>query len=337
MGKKMLTGILIFILLGLTGCNTRVNDGQQVSKNEKIVIKFSHVVAENTPKGAAAQQFADLVRERTGGYVEVQVFPNSELYKDGEEFDALQRGDVQIIAPATSKLSGMFPEWQLLDLPYAFSNLTAVHAFLDGPEGKKLFGQLESKGMLGIVIWDNGFKQITNNRNPLIKPADFRGLRFRVMSSHTLQDQFEVLGATSVSMPFNNVLEALNTGGVDGEENSISNIFTQRFDQAQKYLTISNHGYLGYIILVNKEFWTGLPVSIRNILEDALAEVTSWEIQEAKKVNAEQLTALEKNKKIEIRRLSTEEQKALKQALNPVYDRLSSKIGPDLVNILRTP
>lgn len=338
MGKKVYLVLLIIVLLGAAGCNRRVPDGQQVAKNERIVIKFSHVVAENTPKGLAAKRFAELVRERTGGYVEVQVFPDSELYKDGEEFDALKRGDVQIIAPATSKVSGMFPEWQLFDLPYAFKDLASAHAFLEGPVGQKLFAQFESKGFLGLGIWDNGFKQMTNNLHPLIKPADFRGLRFRIMfSSQILQNQFEALGASAVPMAFNDVHEALKTGGVDGEENSISNIFTQRYDQVQKYLTISNHAYLGYVVLVNKDFWNGLPASVRKILEDTMSEVTAWERQKAKEVNAEQMTALEKEGQIQITHLKPEEQKVLKQALNPVYDKLAVQIGPDLVNPFRTP
>lgn len=336
MRTKVRAIILGCLLLGITGCQRSVIDQQQVAKDERIVIKFSHVVAENSPKGLAAERFASLVRVRTGGYVEVQVYPNSELYKDGEEFDALKDGAVEMIAPATSKLSEMVPEWQLFDLPYAFNNLESIPYFMDGPIGQMLLSRIEEQGMLGLALWHNGFKQMTNNSHPLITPEDYRGLHFRIMPfSKTLQYQFEVLGAVAHPLPFSDVHAALETGGVDGEENTISNIFTQRFDQVQKYLTISDHGYLGYVVIVNKEFWGGLPEDIREILEETLAEVTLWEREKAKEVNGEQLAALEKEGQIEIHYLTTSEKQALKEALEPIHEMLAKDIGTELVDLMR--
>lgn len=338
MRTKIYAIILVCLLLGITGCQRNVIDQQQVAKGERIVIKFSHVVAENSPKGLAAERFASMVREKTGGYVEVQVYPNSELYKDGEEFDALRDGAVEMIAPATSKLSEMIPEWQLFDLPYAFNDLDNIPYFLEGPIGQMLLAKLEDQGMLGLALWHNGFKQMTNNSHPLITPEDYQNLHFRIMPfSKALQYQFEVLNAIAHSLPFSDVHAALETGGVDGEENTISNIFTQRFDQVQKYLTISNHGYLGYVVIVNKEFWEGLPEDIRKILEETLAEVTLWEKEKAKEVNAEQLTALEKEGQIAIHYLSSDEQQALKRALKPVYEMLAEDIGAELVDLMGKP
>lgn len=332
MRKNFWAGFIIVLLLVLSGCGPRVVDGQQVAKDERIVIKFSHVVAENTPKGLAAQRFADLVRERTGGYVEIQVFPDSELYKDGEEFDALNNGAVQLLAPATSKISVLFPDWQVLDLPYAFADLSQVHAFMAGAKGQTLFNELKQKGMLGLGMWDNGFKQMTNNQHPLIQPQDFRGLRFRVMPANVLQQQFNVLGATAVPLAFSDVHEALKNGNVDGEENTISNIYTQRFDQVQKYLTISNHGYIGYVVLTNQKFWDSLPPNIRKILDDTLAEVTIWEQKKAEEVNQEQLEALKKEGKIQIHQLTEAEVERWNEALAHVYGRLAEDIGADLVD-----
>lgn len=264
MSTKIYAIILGCLLLWITGCQRNVIDQQQVTKDERIVIKFSHVVAENSPKGLAAERFASLVRRRTGGYVEVQVYPNSEL------------------------------------------------------------------------IWHNGFKQMTNSSHPLQRPEDYRGLEFRIMPfSNTLKYQFEVLGAVAHPLAFSDVHAALETGGVNGEENTISNIFTQRFDQVQKYLTISDHGYLGYIVIVNKEFWEGLPEDIRKILEEALAEVTLWEREKAAAVNAQQLAALEREGEIKIHYLSAEEQKALEEALAPVYEMLAEDIGTELVDLMR--
>lgn len=335
MGRRFIIVMIGLFLLALTGCGSRVIDGQQIAKGEKIVIKFSHVVAENTPKGLAAARFADLVRQRTGGYVEVQVFPDSSLYKDGEEFDALKNGSVQMIAPATSKMSALSPAWQILDLPYAFKNLADVHRLMEGPVGRKLFTQLESQGMRGLAMWDNGFKQVTNSKRPLVQPQDFKGLRFRVMPSGVLQTQFELLGATAYPMPFSDVHQALAAGSVDGEENTISNIYTQRFDQVQKYLTISNHGYIGYVVLTNSEFWNSLPDGVRKILEDTLAEVTSWQQQKAEEVNNNHLEELKKQSQLEINSLGLGEKEAWRQELLPVYDRLAEETGPDWTDIIR--
>lgn len=331
MGKKKLI-VLFLVLLFLVGCSPRVIDEQQVAKNEKIVIKFSHVVSENTPKGLAAKRFADLVRERTGGYVEVQVFPDSMLYKDGEEFEALKSGAVQMLAPATSKLSTMFPEWQVFDLPYAFPDMTTAHTLMDGPLVQELFTQLQKQKFLGLAMWDSGFKQFTNNIRPLRKPEDFKGLHFRIMSSQVLKMQFAELGAQASPMPFNDVYQALKNGTVDAEENTISNIYTQNFDHSQKYLTLSNHGYLGYVVLTNADFWKSLTPEVSKILEDTLREVTIWERERAGEMDQNQLMELEREGKLLITRLSIEERLQLQKALNPVYDLLAEEIGADLVN-----
>lgn len=334
MGTKKLFVIFLALLL-IGGCSPRVIDEQQVDKNEKIVIKFSHVVSENTPKGLAAKRFADLVRQRTGGYVEVQVFPDSTLYKDGEEFEALKCGAVQMLAPATSKLSTRFPDWQLFDLPYAFPDMTTAHTLMDGPLVQELFTDLQEQKLLGLAMWDSGFKQFTNNVRPLRKPEDFQGLHFRIMTSQVLKEQFAELGAQASPMPFDDVYQALKTGTVDAEENTISNIFTQHFDHNQKYLTLSNHGYLGYVVLTNAEFWKSLPPQVSEILEDTLREVTIWERERAGEMDQKQLVELEQEGKIEITHLSQGEQLQLQKALNPVYDHLSAEIGPDLVNSVK--
>lgn len=335
MSRRFIMIVIGLLLLTLSGCGSRVTDGQQIAKGERIVIKFSHVVAENTPKGLAAERFADLVRQRTGGYVEVQVFPDSSLYKDGEEFDALKNGSVQMIAPATSKMSALSPEWQILDLPYAFKNLANVHSLMNGPIGEKLFTQLEHQGMLGLAMWDNGFKQITNSKRPLIQPQDFKGLSFRVMPSKVLEQQFERFDAAAYPMPFSDVHQALAAGSVDGEENTISNIYTQRFDQVQKYLTVSNHGYIGYVVLANSEFWNKLPDEVRKILEDTLAEVTAWQQQRAEEVNNNHLEELKKQGQLKIHFLTLDEEKLWQQELLPVYDHLIEEAGSDWTDIIR--
>ena len=331
-GKKWIFIILLIVVLGLSGCGTRVIDGQQVNKKEKIIIKFSHVVEENTPKGLAAIRFANLIRERSNGSIEVQVFPNSQLFKDGEEFEALSRGDVQMIAPTTSKVSQLFPQWQIWDLPYLFTNLESVHQIMDGPLGKTLFAQLNQKNMKGLVMWDNGFKHITNNVHPIIKPTDLEGLRFRIMSQGILEEQFHAFGAEALFLPFNDVYQSLEEGRVDGQENTISNIYSKKFDTVQNYLTLSQHGFMGYAVIVNEEFWHQLPAHARELLEQTLEEVTQWERVKAKELNDEQLRELQIRNKIKIYTLNSKEKSIWKEDFSLVYSKFAQENSVDFLN-----
>jgi len=335
--KKLVPFFLLLLLtLSACGCSNRVWDREQVSPEQKIVIKFSHVVAENTPKGMAAQRFAREVQERTDGRVEVQVFPNSSLYADGEEMQALQEGAVQIIAPATSKLGGLFPYWQVMDLPYAFQNTDEVHQALDGPIGRKLTESLENQGFIALAFWDNGFKQLTNNMRPIVTPEDLQGLRFRVMmNSSVLQEQFRMLGARSTPLPFNDVYRYLEKNQLIGQENTISNIYSKKFYQVQKYMTITNHGYLGYVVLVNNDYWETLPRDIQETLRDVIAEVTVWEHQAAAEMNELNFKSLQAYSKIEITELTPEERKLWAEAFRPLYDYFGRRISVDLMHELQ--
>lgn len=333
--KITLVLCMLFSIVVLQGCAKRVVDSEQVSPEQKLVIKFSHVVAENTPKGLAAQRFATLVQERTNGKVEVQVFPNSTLYKDGEEMDALREGAVQIIAPATSKLASMFPRWLLLDLPYAFENIDEVHRAMDGPIGKKLMESLEKQGLLPLAFWDNGFKQLTNGVRPLVKPEDMRGLKFRVMiNSSVLQEQFRMVGAYPVPTPFNDVYRYLQNYRVHGQENTISNIYSKKFYEVQPYMTVTNHGYMGYVVLVDKRYWESLPEDVRVVLEKTMAEVTEWEHQTAADLNDLYLKEIQSTGKVEITKLGPEERKVWENAFLPLYERMAGKIGKELIDEL---
>ncbi|EHL04825.1 TRAP transporter solute receptor, DctP family [Desulfitobacterium hafniense DP7] len=324
--------MLIMILLLLSGCGTRVIDGQQVDKKDKIIIKFSHVVEENTPKGLAAIRFANLVRERSKGIIEVQVFPNSQLFKDGEEFEALSRGDVQMIAPTTSKVAQLFPQWQIWDLPYLFDDLDSVHQIMDGPLGKTLLDQLHQKNMKGLAMWDNGFKHLTNNDHPITKPGDLKGLTFRIMSQGILEEQFHSFGAATLYLPFNDVYQSLEEGRAQGQENTISNIYTKNFDQVQSYLTLSQHGFMGYAVMVNEDFWNQLPAQARELLEETMAEVTQWERDIAQKLNEEQLRELQKRNQIKLYTLNNEERNIWQEDFALVYTKFAQKCGTDFLN-----
>ena len=235
-----------------------------------IIIKFSHVVANDTPKGNGAIKFKELAEERTKGRVKVEIYPNSQLYKDKEELEALQLGAVQMLAPSVSKFGPLgVKEYEAFDLPFIFPSTEVLRRVTEGPIGLSLFAKLESKGIKGLAYWDNGFKVMTANK-PLRVPSDFKGLKLRIQSSKVLDAQMRALGANPQVLAFSEVYQAMQTGVVDGSENTPSNIYTQKVHEVQKYLTLSDHGYIGYAVIVNKKFWDGMPADIRTILEGCL-------------------------------------------------------------------
>ena len=298
---------------------------------QPIVIKFSHVVAVNTPKGKGADQFKKLVEERTGGKVKVEVYPNSSLFKDGEEMEALQLGSVQILAPSVAKFGPLgVREFEVFDLPYIFDSFDELHKVTTGPVGKMLFQKLESKGIVGLAYWDNGFKEMSANKSIKV-PGDYKGLKMRIQSSKVLGDQMKALGAIPQVMAFSEVYQALQTGVVDGTENPPSNFYTQKMHEVQKYLTVSDHGYVGYAVIVNKKFWEGLPPDIRRTLEGAMQEATQYGNHIAKQENDEALEAIRKSGKTQIITLTGEEKLAWKKALLPVHTRMADKIGKELI------
>ncbi len=298
---------------------------------QPIVIKFSHVVAVDTPKGHAAEYFKKLAEERTKGRVKVEVYPNSQLYKDKEEMEALQLGAVQMLAPSLAKFGPLgVREFEVFDLPYLFDNYDELHKVTRGPVGASLLKKLEPKGIIGLAYWDNGFKVMSANK-PLRAPQDFRGLKMRIQSSKVLDSQMRALGAIPQVMAFSEVYQALQTGVVDGTENPPSNLYTQKMHEVQKYVTVSNHGYLGYAVIVNKKFWEGLPADIRTILEGAMKDATKVADDEAKKDNENALEAVKKSGKSQIITLTDDEKKAWKKALVKVHQEQADRIGKDLI------
>jgi C4-dicarboxylate-binding protein DctP len=298
---------------------------------QPIVVKFSHVVAVDTPKGKAAEYFKKLAEERTKGRVKVEVFPNSSLFKDGEEMEALQLGSVQMLAPSLAKFGPLGArEFEVFDLPYMFDNYQELHKVTDGPVGAALFKKLEPKGIIGLAYWDNGFKVMSANK-PIRAPADYKGLKMRIQSSKVLGDQMKALGAIPQVMAFSEVYQALQTGVVDGTENPPSNFYTQKMQEVQKYLAVTDHGYLGYAVIVNKKFWDGLPADIRTTLEGAMKEATKYANDIAKKENDDALEAVRKSGKTEILTLTAEQKAALKKALLPVHKENESRIGKETI------
>jgi C4-dicarboxylate-binding protein DctP len=297
-----------------------------------IVIKFSHVVAPDTPKGKASLKFKELAEKYTNGKVSVEVYPNSQLYKDKEELEALQLGAVQMLAPSNSKFGPIgVKQYEVFDLPFVLPDVNALRRVTDGPLGKKMLKLVESKGMVGLGFWDNGFKEFSANK-PLRTPDDFKGLKFRIQSSKILEAQMRALGAIPQVMAFSEVYQALQTGVVDGQENTPSNMYTQKMHEVQKYTTLSDHGYIGYVVVANKKFWDGLPADIRGQLEKAMAEATAYGNGISQKENADALDEMKKSGKTEIITLTAAEKDALKKAMQPVYDDAAARVGKDVLD-----
>ena len=298
---------------------------------DPIAIKFSHVVAADTPKGKAAERFAQLAKEKTGGRVEVTVYPNSTLYKDKEELEALQLGSVQMLAPSLAKFGPLgVKEFEVFDLPYLFDNYDQLHKVTQGPVGKALLDKLADKEVLGLAYWDNGFKVMSANK-PLKEVKDFRGQKMRIQSSKVLDAQMRALGASPQVMSFSEVYHALQTGVVDGTENPPSNLYTQKMHEVQKFVTLSDHGYLGYAVIVNKAFWEGLPADVRSALEAAMAEATIYANDIAKQENADALAKVKASGKSELITLTPEQKAEWKKKLVDVHGQMEDRVGKDLI------
>jgi C4-dicarboxylate-binding protein DctP len=302
------------------------------SAQSPIIIKFSHVVATDTPKGKASEKFKELAEKYTGGKVKIEVYPNSTLYKDKEELEALQLGSVQMLAPSNSKFGPLgIREFEVFDLPYILPDLKTLRKVTEGPLGLRLLKLLDSKGITGLAYWDNGFKQMSANKK-LVTPADYQGVKFRIQSSRVLQAQFKSLGSLPQVMAFGEVYQALQTGVVDGQENTWSNIYTQKMHEVQKYITETNHGYIGYVVIVNKKFWDDLPADIRDQLSKAMKEATDFNNAQSQKENDDALAEIKKGGKSEIIKLTPEQDEAMRKAMEPVYKDAASRVGQPLID-----
>jgi C4-dicarboxylate-binding protein DctP len=298
---------------------------------QPIIIKFSHVTSTDSPKGKAGEYFKKVMEERSKGKVKVELYANGTLYKDKEEIEALQMGAVQMLAPAPGKFGPMgVREFEALDLPFLFDNVAEARKVTDGPIGQGMLKKLEAKGIAGMNFWNNGFKEMTANR-PLRMPEDFRGLKMRIQSSKVLDAQFRALGALPQMMGFSELYQALQTGVVDGQENPTSNIYTQKIHEVQKYLTMSDHGYHGYVVIMNKRFVDGLPADVKETLNGALKDTTSYFNDIAKKENDDALEAIRKAGKTQIITLSKEERTAWKKALVKTHKQMEGLVGRDLL------
>lgn len=296
-----------------------------------IVIKFSHVVATDTPKGKAAERFKELAEKATKGRVKVELYPNSTLYKDKEELEALQLGAVQMLAPSLAKFGPLgVKEFEVFDLPYIFPGKDVLSSVTEGQIGRDLLKKLEPKGIVGLGFWDNGFKVMSSNK-PMHLPTDLKGQKLRIQSSKVLDAQMRALGANPQVLAFSEVYQALQTGVVDGTENPPSNLYTQKMHEVQKHVTMTNHGYLGYAVIVNKKFWDGLPANIRSQLDDAMKASTKYANAIAQQENDKALEAVIKSGKTTVYVPTDKERAEWRKALLPVQKEMEARIGKELI------
>lgn len=298
---------------------------------EPIEIKFSHVVAANTPKGQMAVQFKNLVEQRLPGKVSVKIFPNSELFSDGQVLDAMIRGEVQLAAPSLSKFDNYTKKLQIFDLPFLFEDMPAVERFQNGAKGQELLSSLEEKGLVGLGYLHNGMKQMSAN-TPLVVPADAKGKTFRIQSSDVLAAQFEAVGATPLKKPFSEVFSLLQNKEIDGQENTWSNIYSKKFFEVQNYISETNHGVLDYLVVTSKAFWMSLPEDIRPIVKASLDEAILMGNRIAqKKANADK-RAIAKSGQSKLVNVSKAARHQWVMAMKPVWAKFENDIGKDMID-----
>lgn len=297
---------------------------------DPITIKFSHVVAENTPKGQGALLFKKLAEERLGDKVKVEVYPNSSLFGDGKEMEALLLNDVQLLAPSLAKFDKYTKQIQIFDLPFLFDDIAAVDRFQQSTDGRALLRSMEDKNIIGLGYWHNGMKQLSANK-PLREPKDARGLKFRVQASNVLEEQFKALKANARKMSFAEVYQGLQTGVVNGAENPWSNIYSQKFFEVQPYITESDHGVLDYMVITNAEFWNSLPDDVRTELEKIMDEVSVEVNRLAGELNEEAKAQIAASGKSEIIELTPEQRAQWREVMEPVWEEFSDEIGADLI------
>jgi C4-dicarboxylate-binding protein DctP len=298
---------------------------------QPIVIKFSHVVAENTPKGQGALKFKELAEKKLPGKVQVQVFPSSQLFGDAKELEALLLGDVQFIAPSLSKFDRYTKSIQVFDLPFLFEDIDAVDRFQKSPKGQGLLTAMKSKGLLGLAYWHNGMKQLSDNKDQLKVPEDVKGLKFRIQASDVLEAQFRALGANPQKMAFSEVYQALQTGVVDGQENTWSNIYSQKFYEVQKTIAVTNHGLIDYMVVTNAKWWDGLPADVRKGLTESMAEATVFSNKLANDLNDADRKKIADAGKAKIQTLSKADLALWQKAMAPVWKKFEGDIGKDLI------
>ena len=337
--KKVILGALLATSVVFVGCGDKKENGKEstASNDKTYVLKFSHVVSENTPKGMAAVFFEKRLEELSNGRIDVQVYPSKQLYNDKAVLKAIKLDSVQMACPSFSKFGKIVPQLALFDLPFLFKDIDHLHRVQDSEVGTKLKDMVTAKGYVALDFWDNHFKQLSSSKKALILPSDAKGQKFRIMSSKVLEAQFKAVGANPQMMPFSEVYSGLQQGVIDGQENTNSNIYTKKFYEVQTDLTVTNHGYLGYLVVMSKKFWNSLPADLQADVKQAMKEATAKERVLAQELNDSQFAKIkeyaDKTGKLKIHHLNASQIQAWRDAVSPIYSKFydKKKIGKDLI------
>ena len=324
----MRLGVLVMFVGLLSACGNTTDEGQAAT--ETYLIKFPHVTAPGTPKGRTAQRFKELAEARFPGRVTVEIYPSSQLMNDDDSLEALAFGEIQMIAVSLSKFDRLTQAFQIFDLPFLFPDLVTVEEFQASPAGQDLLNVITDKGFQGLAFWHNGMKQFSGP-NPLRMPEDARGLKFRIMESDVLQAQVQAIGGNPQKMALGEVYQALQTGAIDAQENTWSNIYSSKFYEVQPYVMETNHGYIGYLVAVNPTFWQSLPDDIRSGVQEAVAEATTWGNAQAEVINQQARGHVEESGRSEIVELTDDELTSWRTAMAPVWEQFEANIGAERI------
>ncbi len=301
-----------------------------IAAGQAILIKFPHDLAPTTPKGLGAEHFKKVVEERLPGRVAVEVYPSGSLMDDQTSLESLAFGEIQMIAISLSKLDRLTKRFQVFDLPFLFADMAQVESFQGSPAGRKLLTELDRRGLTGLAYWHNGMKHLTA-RTALRVPADAKGLKFRIQDSDVLLEQIRAIGGNPQKMPYGEVYQALQMGAIDAQENTWSNIYSSKFYEVQPFITETDHGYIGYLVAVNPDFWRKLPADVRPVLEAAMAETTRYVNSTASAINDEGRTKVVASGHTTVIELTTEQREQWRTAMRPVWNRFAGDIGPELL------
>ncbi|MCI2236095.1 MULTISPECIES: DctP family TRAP transporter solute-binding subunit [unclassified Helicobacter] len=324
----------IFATFALVGCGGGNKESVATDDPNKVYeVKFAHVVSANTPKGRAADFFAKRVNEMTDGRIVVHVFPSAQLVDDDKVFQELKRNNVQLAAPSFSKFTPFAKEFNLWDIPFIFRDTEHLHKVMDGEVGQILKDVVTAKGYVALDYWDAGFKQFSTNKKPIVLPSDVEGQKMRIMSSKVLEEQTKAVKGIPQVLPFGEVYSALQTGVVDAAENPLSNLYNSKFYEVQSSITMSNHGYLGYLVVASEKFWNELPKDLQEKFVAAMKEATAYEREESAKEEAMLLDKLKADDKTgtQIFELTEDQKQQWKDVMVAIYPKFYDLVSQELI------
>lgn len=293
------------------------------------IIRFGYGLNEVSNQGRAAKVFADEVEKASGGKMKLRAIGAAALGSDVQMQQALIGGAQEMMVGSTATLVGITKEMAIWDTPFLFNNTKEADAVLDGPVGQKVMDKLQEKGLVGLVYWENGFRNLTNNKRAVTKLEDMEGIKLRVMQNNVFIDSFKTLGANAVPLPFSELFTALETKTVDGQENPYNTILSSKFYEVQKYLTVTNHVYSPWIVLVSKKYWDGLSKDEQKVLLDAAKKSRDFERQDTR-AEADKALADLKGKGMQINELSPAEANRMRDKLGAINASISANVGEAL-------